>query len=236
MSGPVVRLGSSGPFVEELQRLLNARLHPSPNLDPDGQFGPHMRAAVLRFQRESWLVEDGEAGDATFNVLREMETYAVLHRIRLVVQPTRTSCWAASTAMLLGLPNPVVAPDFMKLPDGSLRNDSELNEPRITSQYAAHYHLRLFPPQSWLPSALAGVLRAGAVMVNVLWDAPGYASGHASSGHMVVFAGIRGDGSADATTIRVYDPWPPGRGAIYSVSYGRLIRNVPTATYQLYQR
>jgi hypothetical protein len=89
---------------------------------------------------------------------------------------------------------------------------------------------------SWRPSALAGVLHAGAVMVNVLWNAASYAAGHGSSGHMVVFAGIRGDGSADATTIRVYDPWPPGRGAIYSVSYGRLMRNVATATYQLYQR
>jgi hypothetical protein len=48
--------------------------------------------------------------------------------------------------------------------------------------------------------------------------------------------GIRGDGSAESTTIRVYDPLPVGRGAIYSVSYGRMMRNVPTATYQLYQR
>lgn len=236
MSGPVVRSGSTGPFVEELQRLLNARLSPSPNLDPDGRFGSHTRTAVVRFQAQNWLVEDGEAGDATFNALRGMETYAYLHRIRLIGQPTPTSCWATSTAMLLGLPHPVEAPDFMKLPDGSLRNDSELDNPLITAQYAARFHLRIFPPMSWQPSALAGVLRAGAVMVNVLWDSRAYASGHASSGHMVVFAGIRGDGSAEATTIRVYDPLPVGHGSIYSVSYGRMMRNVPTATYQLYQR
>ena len=236
MSGPVVRIGSTGPFVEELQRLLNTRLSPSPNLDPDGQFGSHTRSTVLRFQAQNWLVEDGEAGDATFNVLRNMEAYADLHRIHLVMQPTRTSCWAASTAMLLGQPHPVDAPDFMKFPDGSLRNDSELDNPLITTQYAAHFHLRIFPPMSWQPSALAGILHAGAVMVNVLWNSASYAGGHGSSGHMVVFAGIRGDGSADATTIRVYDPWPPGSGAIYSVSYGRLMRNVPAATYQLYQR
>jgi hypothetical protein len=89
---------------------------------------------------------------------------------------------------------------------------------------------------SWMPSALAGVLHAGAVMVNVLWHPREYVRGQGSSGHMVVFAGIRGDGSAGATTIRVYDPLPVGRGAIYSVSYGRMMRNVPTATYQLYQR
>lgn len=136
---------------------------PSPNLVLDGQFESHTRAAVLRFQAQNWLVEDGEAGGATFNALRRAETYADLHRIRLVMQPTRTSCWAASTAMLLGLPNPVDAPDFMKLPDGSLRNDSELENPLITAQYAARFHLRIFPPMSWLPSALAGVLHAGAV-------------------------------------------------------------------------
>jgi Putative peptidoglycan binding domain/Papain-like cysteine protease AvrRpt2 len=235
MSGPVVRLGSTGPLVEELQRLLNTRLTPSPNLVLDGQFESHTRAAVLRFQAQNWLVEDGEAGDATFNALRGMETYSDLHRIRLIGQPTPTSCWATSTAMLLGLPNPVEAPDFMKLPDGSLRNDSELANPVITTQYAARFHLRIYPPMSWMPSALAGVLHAGAVMVNVLWNAAAYAGGHASSGHMVVFAGIRGDGSAGATTIRVYDPLPVGRGSIYSVSYGRMMRNVPTATYQLYQ-
>jgi hypothetical protein len=134
MSGPVVRLGSTGPFVEELQRLLNTRLAPSPNLGVDGRFGPNTRTAVLRFQAQNWLVEDGEAGDATFNALRGMETYSDLHRIRLIGQPTPTSCWATSTAMLLGLPHPVDAPDFMKLPDGSLRNDSELDNPLITTQ------------------------------------------------------------------------------------------------------
>ena len=50
-----LREGASGPAVEALQRSLNERLKPSPNLDVDGDFGAITREAVVRFQREKGL-------------------------------------------------------------------------------------------------------------------------------------------------------------------------------------
>ena len=193
------------------------------------------RQAVLRFQRENWLIDDGIAGDCTFNALRDMESYVVLHSVRLVTQPDNTTCWAAATAMLLGRGGIVQAPPFMLNARGELLNDSELNDGAVTSRFAAYFHLRLYPPQTWLPSALAGVLRRGPIMCNVLWKAGDYTHGLGSESHWAVFAGIRGDGTGPGTTLRLYDPLPPPQGGIRSVNYGLLIRNLPALTYQILQ-
>ena len=67
-------------------------------------------------------------------------------------------------------------------------------------------------------------------MYRVIHQVPG------ANSHWVVFAGIRGDGRAENTTLRIYDPLPQGRGAVYSVNYATLVRNLPAATYQLFQR
>ncbi|HRX77612.1 MAG TPA: serine hydrolase [Pirellulaceae bacterium] len=45
--------GATGELVEALQRTLNERLDPSPELSVDGDFGPATEAAVLRFQRDN---------------------------------------------------------------------------------------------------------------------------------------------------------------------------------------
>ncbi len=64
-----LRNGDSGPAVEILQRLLNARLNPSPELDADGDFGPATQAAVTRFQRASGLSPSGVADPETRKAL-----------------------------------------------------------------------------------------------------------------------------------------------------------------------
>src|SRR5690606_5707243 len=46
----VLKTGASGPWVEALQRTLNARLTPSPELSIDGDFGSVTESAVIRFQ------------------------------------------------------------------------------------------------------------------------------------------------------------------------------------------
>jgi hypothetical protein len=73
-------------------------------------------------------------------------------------------------------------------------------------------------------------------MMNLLWNAPSFVAGQGSGGHMLIIAGIRGDGSDEGTTIRIYDPWPIGKGSIYSLSYGPFMRKLPTSTYQLYHK
>ena len=67
-----VHEGSVGESVKSLQRTLNARLEPSPNLDVDGEFGPLTKKAVVRFQRDHNLEPSGNAGKDTWQALGEL--------------------------------------------------------------------------------------------------------------------------------------------------------------------
>jgi len=60
-----LQIGAFGLRVEMLQRTLNSRLQPSPNLGPDGDFGPATEAAVRRFQEAAGLSVTGIV-DAAF--------------------------------------------------------------------------------------------------------------------------------------------------------------------------
>ena len=51
--------GSFGKMVEAVQRTLNARLEPSPNLSIDGDFGPATKRNVIRFQESKGLKPTG---------------------------------------------------------------------------------------------------------------------------------------------------------------------------------
>lgn len=79
---PVLRSGSRGPAVIELQERINnsptmaeaaraARKTATELLDPDGAFGPRTRAAVTQFQRDKALVDDGIAGPNTWKELEK---------------------------------------------------------------------------------------------------------------------------------------------------------------------
>ena len=77
--GVVLRMGSRGENVVELQFLLNfiSEFFPTiPFVIEDGVFRELTRNAVIEFQREFGLVPDGIAGPATWNAL-----YAVYHSI-----------------------------------------------------------------------------------------------------------------------------------------------------------
>lgn len=65
-----LRQGDSGPRVTELQRKLNERLRPSPDLAVDGEFGPMTHAAVVRWQRDRKLDPSGVVDAATWQSLQ----------------------------------------------------------------------------------------------------------------------------------------------------------------------
>jgi len=237
MSTPILRNGSRGTEVVELQNLLNSSTTPSPNLQPDGIFGQNTRRAVLAVQRANWLVADSEVGPCTWATLRGTERYNILHRVTLVAQQDPSACWLAATSMLLSQSfTRASVPAHLLASDGGLLNDSALNDARHTRAYARHFNLRMHYPQSWTAAGLAGVLRSGPAATHILWNVSGYVSGTGSSGHFAVIAGIRGDGTALGTTLRIYDPWPPNRGKVSSFGYAKLMRGTPALTYQLFQR
>lgn len=239
----ILRLGSRGPEVEELQEELNDTLVPSPQLATDGYFGQFTRHAVLRFQRDEWLVEDGDVGPCTWNALMGLETFdPILHDIPFIPQPTPTTCWAASTAMVTHSTVPIViarTPSDLILADGSLANFSETNDPITGStRFASANSMVVIPPMSWLPSALVAMLSHGPLIFDMLWDVSGYTRGVGSSGHMIAVVGVRGDSdpSGAGTTLRIFDPWPPARGKQYSVGYFKWMQEVPTRTYHIYHK
>ena len=67
---PTLKLGSTGPDVAELQRVLNA--HAGMQLAVDGQFGRLTALAVQSLQRRAGLDADGVVGPKTWQVLEHL--------------------------------------------------------------------------------------------------------------------------------------------------------------------
>jgi len=64
-----LRQGANGELVQALQRTLNARAKPSPDLSVDGDFGPGTETAVKKFQSSQNLEASGIVGPETFKAL-----------------------------------------------------------------------------------------------------------------------------------------------------------------------
>ncbi len=75
---PVVRVGSHGPAVEELQQKLNGN---GATLNPDGVFGPATQAAVRAFQTANGLSADGVVGLNTWHTLDATGAGSTIGRI-----------------------------------------------------------------------------------------------------------------------------------------------------------
>jgi hypothetical protein len=67
VTNPLLREGASGPDVERLQKLLNAK---GATLVVDGDFGNATKMAVRTFQNAKRLVEDGVVGQQTWAALK----------------------------------------------------------------------------------------------------------------------------------------------------------------------
>lgn len=69
-----LRLGDEGELVEALQRTLNARLKPSPEMIVDGDFGPDTESGVKRFQQQEKLDPTGVVDAKTWRALGPLLT------------------------------------------------------------------------------------------------------------------------------------------------------------------
>lgn len=136
----------------------------------------------------------------------------IWHEVPLVPQLTGMSCWAAAAAMLIGWRD-CVAVDPGELARGSGRwHEYQIGiEPRDIATLARVWDFEVVHVGQGLDfPALAGLLeRHGPLWV-----------GEASPGlHVVVVAGVHGDGHPDRSFVRIADPWPAGRGERYSISF-----------------
>ena len=238
-----LQTGSLGFDVVVLQTQLNKKLTPPPNLSVDGAFGPLTRTAVVSFQRAAGLVADGIVGTRTHAALAQgLVLTAVNHSVTHIAQPTPTTCWAASTAMMTRSTVAAVrakTPASMKASDGGLLNSSETSQAVVTGTLYGNIHnLKCNAPMSWTTSALVSALSRGPLMFDMLWNASEYVKGNGSPGHMVVVSAVVSDGNAagHGTYLRVLDPWPPGQGKTSWVSYNSWMQTVPTRTYRVFER
>ena len=69
---PILKLGSVGPAVSDLQKALNLLPSALVLLGVDGVFGAKTRARVLEFQKLMRLVVDGEVGPKTMGQINEL--------------------------------------------------------------------------------------------------------------------------------------------------------------------
>ncbi len=238
-----LRHDDSGDEVRALQVALNRALRPSPRLVTDGYFDDRTRRALIAFQQDNWLVDDGTAGPATLACLYGLETaLPIFHNMPLISQPTPTTCWAASTAMMIGstVANVLAAtPAAMIGADGGLRNASGSDQAvNAGNAYGRIHGLRCSAPMSWTVAMMRAELTLGPIMLDMLWNSRDYAEGRASPGHMIVVKGMRGDSdpSGRGTTMRLNDPMPVNVGERYSIGFARWMRLVPTATYRVFTR
>ena len=238
MRQPILRPGSSGPLVRDLQLALNARLNPSPRLTASGLFDAQTGRAIRAFQLSNWLEQDGIAGPCTMDALYETEQRApILHNVRLLAQPTPTTCWAAATAMVKGSTVQVIrmaTPQKLLGDDGGLVNESEHGARLDVHRAFARCHgLNYHAPQSWSVGGLIALLGRGPLLMEMLNDPRSYRQGLGSGGHYYVIVGARGSHGSDGrtTTLRLYDPAPPNQGDIFSRGHAAMLRDVPLGTY-----
>ncbi len=89
-----LKSGDNGLLVEALQRTLNARMKKPLNIGVDGDFGPQTEAAVVAFQIENQIEQNGEVGPETWAALGPLLSEGpkvaapeVINAIKITKQP-----------------------------------------------------------------------------------------------------------------------------------------------------
>lgn len=160
-------------------------------------------------------IEAAVPADATRVVHHEERSHIdIWHEVPLVPQVTGMSCWAAGAAMLIGWRDSIpVDPGEVARAAGRWQEYRDGLEPEGVASFAQTWGLKVRE----FGSLTAPLLRDLLVEHGPLWV------GEASPGlHVVVVAGMVGDGSDDGTQLRIVDPWPVGRGERYRLSVRHL--------------
>ena len=208
----MLKKGSTGAAVRDLQQRLNEVMKPIPPLAVDGIFGPKTDAALRAFQRKANLVADGIYGPKTSAALDAappkrtipggMTLYYTVPAYVHIAQDKTMSCWFASAQMLIEWqrrrtqttdarhPGPEESPKWSKL----YSDNTGITNDRIRD-FARDMGFQYVPPMSPTPEAILSWLR---------FHGPLWVNGVA---HITVIAGIRGP--REDTDVLVLDPGRP---------------------------
>jgi hypothetical protein len=155
------------------------------------------------------------------SVHEEREEFDIWYEVPLVEQLTGMSCWAAAAAMLVGWRD-CLAIEAADVARGAGRWEAYRDglEPRDVAALVKAWGLFIEPIRTYTVADLRQLL----VRCGPLWV------GEASPGlHVVVIAGMYGDGTPEGTFVRIADPWPVGRGDRYTVSFAEFARSLAAA-------
>lgn len=150
-------------------------------------------------------------------VVRSEEHFDIWHEVPLVHQTTGMSCWAAAAAMIVGWRD-CIDVDAEEVARGSDRWEAyrEGLEPHDVDGLAKAWGLVVEPSRAYSVADLRALLER----YGPLW------MGEASPGlHVIVIAGMYGDGTPRGTFVRVADPWPIGVGERYTIPFAELREN-----------
>jgi hypothetical protein len=139
------------------------------------------------------------------------EQFDVWHEVPLVQQLTGMSCWAAAAAMIVGWRDCIdIDAEDVARGAGRWHAYRQGLEPADVGAFARAWGLEV----ARLSALSVAEIRRLISEHGPLWV------GEASPGlHVVVVAGMFGDGSPTNSFVRIADPWPIGRGERYTISF-----------------
>jgi hypothetical protein len=171
---------------------------------------PHHRDRLAEAITRTVLVEQTPSGPTVVHDTRS-ERFDIWHEVPLVQQLTGMSCWAAAAAMIVGWRD-CIDIDAEDVAHGAGRWHAyrEGLEPADVGAFARAWGLEV----ARLTALSVAEFRRLLTDHGPLWV------GEASPGlHVVVVAGMFGDGTPTGSFVRIADPWPIGRGERYTLSF-----------------
>lgn len=221
----LLRLGSRGPDVIELQKQLNAALDVIPPLQPDGIFGSKTDAAVRKFQADTPpLGIDGIVGPKTLAQLVEVFQRIRTGNNKIYLFPYRPAprielCWATATGMVVSKDTTAVfnqTPQHMKEYSGLLTKYEKFDDGySLGVSYAAVHRLICLRSERWPADKFRGFLLESPVIVDRLYSPPDGSTAY--PGHWMVVVGF--DGAGSKMRITIWDPMPAGAGRLLTANY-----------------
>jgi hypothetical protein len=242
MSRPTLSKGDKGKYVEELQTLLNQKLKPADrtfyteDIKVNGVFGDHTKEFVKNYQLSAFLKKDGKVGKKTWAALLGLEMYNCFDIPNpFVPAPDQNRCWAGATGMLLGQGSPKTTPppgvQFEQINGvtGGIAVDHE-----NMKKYAKYHGIEMFEGEHFSCMQISNlVYNFGRLMLTMKGVNSNMKNSSPGDSHLLILAGLRGDGTASGTTVTLYNP-SGGMETMIVESFQYLKSRFPKMTYQCF--
>lgn len=178
--------------------------------------------------------DDPGTSDTSTSSSSSNSSFDISYPIKLIPQTSRVSCWATAAAMIVAWRDNVrsISPEDIARGINGWRTYFYNNGlPPDNTEMFSVWGFNYDHPQSYTVEGFASLLQGGP-----LWVATDLQDG----AHVVVVAGIRGDGTPNGTILKIYDPWEQGmtsfrssnRGSVYELTYQEFVNRQETLAFR----